>query len=219
LPNPEDKMIYEIRTYDLKAGSQAEVEKRFGEAYEKRKKFSELAAFFHTEIGSLNQIIHIWPYESMEERAKVRAAAVADKTWPPDIKDFTLAMRSEIFIPFAFSPPLKPGKFGPIFEMRTYTYPAGKLPLLMDNWEQAIGERSKLSPCLGLWYSDLGALNKFIHLWPYASMNDRMETRTRAMATGVWPPSAKAKKDGREGVSYLAQENKIVMPSAFSPIQ
>jgi len=166
-------MIYEVRTYDIKGGSQAEVERRFGEAYEKRKKFSELAAFFHTEIGPLNQIIHIWPYADMEERAKVRAAAIADKTWPPDIKDFIVAQRSEIFIPFAFSPPIRPGKYGPIFEMRTYTYPSGKLPLLMDNWEKAIPERSTLSPCLAMWYSDLGA----------------------------------------------AQENKIVMPAAFSPVQ
>ena len=41
-------MIYEIRTYRVKVGSLAEVEKRFGEAYEQRKKISPLAAFWHT---------------------------------------------------------------------------------------------------------------------------------------------------------------------------
>ena len=96
---------------------------------------------------------------------------------------------------------------------------SGKLPLLMDNWEKAIPERSTLSPCLAMWYSDLGALNKFMHIWPYASMNERMETRAKAVAGGSWPPSAKAKKDGREAVNYVAQENKIVMPEAFSPVQ
>ena len=55
-------MIYEVRTYDLKPRAVPEVEKRFGEAYEKRKKHSELAAFWHTEIGPLNQIVHVWPY-------------------------------------------------------------------------------------------------------------------------------------------------------------
>jgi hypothetical protein len=212
-------MLYEIRTYDIKPGSQAEVEKRFGEAYEKRRKFSELTAFFHTEIGALNQIIHIWGYDSMAERDRVRAAAIADKTWPPDIKDFVLNMRTEIFLPFEFSAPIKPGKYGPIFEMRTYTYPAGKLPTLKDNWERAIPERTRMSPCLAMWYSDMGALNRFIHIWPYASMNDRMDTRAKAQATGNWPPSALAKKEGRDGVAYIAQENKIVMPSSFSPVQ
>ena len=53
-------MIYEIRTYQLAPGSQAEVEKRYGEAYQYRKKYSELTGFFHTEIGPLNEIIDIW---------------------------------------------------------------------------------------------------------------------------------------------------------------
>jgi hypothetical protein len=42
------EMIYEIRTYQLAPGSVAEVEKRFGEAYQYRKKYSELTGFFHT---------------------------------------------------------------------------------------------------------------------------------------------------------------------------
>ena len=37
-------MIYEIRTYGLKVGSLAEVEKRYGEAYQHRKKYSQLTS-------------------------------------------------------------------------------------------------------------------------------------------------------------------------------
>ena len=36
-------MIYEVRSYRLKPGSTPEVIKRFGEGYESRKKYSELA--------------------------------------------------------------------------------------------------------------------------------------------------------------------------------
>jgi len=39
-------MIYEMRTYDLKPRSLPEVEKRFGEGYEKRKAYSEMAVFW-----------------------------------------------------------------------------------------------------------------------------------------------------------------------------
>ena len=58
-------MIYEIRTYQIAPGSLAEVEKRFGEAYEYRKKYSPLTAFWHTEIGPLNEIIHVWGYQDL----------------------------------------------------------------------------------------------------------------------------------------------------------
>ena len=61
-------MIIEMRTYTLQPGTLAEVEKRFAEALPGREKHSKLAAFWHTEIGPLNQIIHVWAYESFEHR-------------------------------------------------------------------------------------------------------------------------------------------------------
>jgi hypothetical protein len=101
-------MLYEFRTYRLKPRSLAEVEQRFGEAYEHRRKYSELAAFWHTEIGPLNEVVHVWPYPDLETRARVRAAAAKDAHWPPKIQDAIVAMQSEILIPFPFSPGLPP---------------------------------------------------------------------------------------------------------------
>ena len=98
-------MIYEIRTYRVKVGSLPEVEKRFGEAYEYRKKISPLAAFWHTEIGPLNEIIHVWPYENISERNRLRAEAVKAGNWPPKIAEFIETMQSEIVVPFAFLAP------------------------------------------------------------------------------------------------------------------
>ena len=117
-------MIYEVRTYDCKPQSVPEVEKRFAEAYETRKRFSPLAAYWHTEIGPLNQVIHVWPYKDLEERRKIREAAVKEGAgkWPPNTSEFMVAQRSDIFQQFEFSPELKPGKQGPFFEMRIYTY-------------------------------------------------------------------------------------------------
>ena len=63
-------MIIEMRTYTLQPGTLAEAEKRFGEALPIREKHSKLAAFWHTEIGPLNQIIHVWAYDSFEHRAE-----------------------------------------------------------------------------------------------------------------------------------------------------
>ena len=210
-------MIYEMRTYDLKPRSLAEVEKRFGEAYEKRKKYSVLAAFWHTEIGPLNQIVHVWPYNDLEERSRIRAAAVKDGAWPPATTEFIVNMRSEIMMPFSISPELKPGKMGPYYEMRTYTHAAGDLPKLRAVWEKAVPARLKFSPLCAAWYSELGGLNKFVHIWPYPSLDARIATRDKAHAAGVWPPSAE--KLGLPGYNLVAQENKILMPSAFSPLQ
>jgi hypothetical protein len=212
-------MIYEVRTYDLKPHSVPEVEKRFGEAYEYRKKLSPLAAFWHTEIGPLNQIIHVWPYKDMAERDRIRNEAVAAGNWPPKIGEFVLNMRTEIFIPFPFSPELKPGKMGPIFEMRTYTHAPGEMPKVAKTWEKALPARVKISPLVAMWYAECGNVNRFVHIWSYPTLQARNDGRQQALATGVWPPSLVAKREGLPEVTLTAQENKIVMPSAFSPLQ
>jgi hypothetical protein len=149
-------MIYEFRTYDLKPHMQPEFEKRFGEAYEKRKQFSPLAAFWHTEIGPLNQVIHVWPYKDLAERDRIRAEAVKAGVWPPKTSELIARQRSEIFLPFSFSPEMKPGKQGPFFEMRVYTYGAGQLGNLTKAWELAIPNRLKAGPATAILYSELG---------------------------------------------------------------
>lgn len=206
-------MIYEIRTYTLKVGTVNEVEKRFGEAYESRKQYSELLGFFHTEIGQLNQVIHIWPYEDQGHRERVRKAASEDKNWPPNISEFIVKAESEILVPFPFVPVIEPGKHGPIYEFRYYNFIPGQLPALMKSWEAALPERLKRSQIGMAGYVDVGEVNKFIHIWPYKTLNERLDTRTQAAKDGIWPPP------GGGADRYFQQSNKIIMPSSFSPLQ
>jgi hypothetical protein len=89
----------------------------------------------------------------------------------------------------------------------------------MKVWNKAIPARTKISPLVGVWYAELGGVNRFTHIWSYPSLDARNEARDKALATGVWPPSAVAKKEGMPDAVLVAQENKIMMPSAFSPLQ
>ena len=205
-------MIYEMRTYQIAPGSLSQVLERFGEAYEHRKSYSELAAFWYTEVGPLNQIIHVWPYENAAEREKIRAEAVKGGNWPPPIKEFLVTMESEIFVPCSFCPELKGGKNGPLYEMRSYTLKAGMIPAMIEAWDGKIGERTKRSPLTIAMYTDVGPLNKFVHVWSYESFEHRMQVRDQARADGVWPP-------GGGGGRLVAQENKLLFPAPFSPAQ
>src|SRR6267143_1206859 len=92
-------MIVEFRTYTLQPGSVATVEERFGQALPNRAKLSPLAAFWHTEVGPLNRIIHVWPYENFEERTRIRAESQKLEGWPPNIREFVTEQKSEIFPP------------------------------------------------------------------------------------------------------------------------
>ena len=205
-------MIIELRTYQLAPASVAEVEKRFGEGLPAREKFSKLAAFWHTEVGPLNEITHVWAYDSFEQRTAVRAAAQKDEGWPPPIREFVTAQQSELFLPAPFSPPLTPREIGPLFEIRQYTLAPGSIPGLIQRWSEKIEGRTKFSPLVGGWYSEFGALNKWVHIWAYKDGNERFSVRAAAAATGQWPAR------NPPGV-VVKQENAFVVPAAFSPIR
>jgi hypothetical protein len=205
-------MIIEMRTYTLKPGNIPTFEERFGGALAIREKFSKLAAFWHTEVGPLNQVIHVWPYDSLDRRASVRAAATKAEGWPPNTRELTLEQRSEIFIPAPFSPPLEPRAIGPLFEIRQYTLIPGAIPGLIERWSEKIEGRQKFSPLVAGMYSEFGALNKWVHIWAYKDANERNSVRAAASATGQWPAR------NPPGV-VVKQENAFVMPAAFSPIR
>ena len=206
-------MIYEFRTYNLKPGSLQEVLKRFGEAYEHRKKYSELAAFWYTEIGPLNQIIHVWPYKDLAERTRIREEASQDPKWPSKIQEYLERMDAEIYLPFPFGPVLKPGKLGPVFEMRSYfVKPGTGLKMTAERWEKALPKRTAISPLAFVGHTELGPLNKYVHVWPYPSLDERARIRKHAVDTGAWPPPG-------GGDTLVSQENKILLPAPFSPLQ
>ncbi|HKS88804.1 MAG TPA: NIPSNAP family protein [Stellaceae bacterium] len=204
-------MIVEFRTYRLKPGSVPEAEKRFGEGLVNRTKVSPLGAFWHTEVGPLNRIIHAWPYEDFGHRTQVRAQKI--EGWPPKIQEFIEEMKSEIFIPAPFSPKLEPRQLGGLYEIRIYTLAPGAIPGQIDRWSTAIDARTKLSPLAFAGHSELGGLNRWCHIWAYKDANHRAETRAKAVREGIWPP-----KGGQPGQT-LVQENMLVVPAAFSPLR
>jgi len=206
-------MIVEMRTYTLRPGTMATFEQRWIEKLPQgRTKLSPLAALWKTEVGQLNTAIHVWPYDSFEERSRVRAEAVATGVWPPNTSEFITSMKSEIFIPAPFSPKLEPRELGGLYEIRMYEYAPGAIPGVIERWSEKIEARTKLSPLVGAWYSELGELNKWVHIWAYKDANHRAATRAEAIAKGIWPP-------GSPRGQLVRQENWLCLPAACSPLR
>ena len=212
-------MIYELRTYDLRPNSVPDVEALFAAAYENRKTISEMVASFHTEIGPLNQIVQIWPYNDFAARERLTEEASRSRRWPPEIGAFVIRESAEVFVPLDFSPAMTPAKLGPFFEMRTYEFADGDLPKIAKAWEAALPERLKWSPLAVLCSSAENGVNKLMHIWPFRTLDERTQVRAGVRATGMWPPQVVAKKLGLPAYRQLHQQNKIMVPSSFSPLQ
>jgi hypothetical protein len=209
-------MIYEVRTYTLRAGAVAEFEERYEKRLPARVKHSPLGAFWHTEFGPLNQVIHVYPYEDLNQRTSVRHALATDpeRNALPGGQDLIVAQEAEIVIPAPFMRPLGSRDYGSgnIYEMRIYTYGAGELPRVLDAWSKAVPAREELSPLAACWTSELGGLNRFTHIWVYKDVAERDRVRAASRGPGRnWPPQS--------GVRPLRQENKLLIPASFSPVR
>ena len=213
-------MLYELTTYDLKPRTLPLVEKSFGEAYRSLGKPAEFIASLHTEFGPLNQVVQIWKYENLDHRAGILRRNAQAGSWPPDISAHVLAVKTEIMKPVPMSRELSAGRLGPYIELRTYTFPLGEFDRMMNAWERAMPMRDELgSPAAAIWTSEIGMLNSLTHIWPYASLQAREDIRKMVREKGIWPPFKHAEAEGRPSYEILRQENKLLLPAAFSPLQ
>jgi hypothetical protein len=209
-------MIYEVRTYTLRAAAVAEFEERYAARLPLRERHSKLGAFWHTEFGPLNQVVHVYPYDDLRQRTAVRAALAADveRNAMPSGQELIVAQEAEIVIPAPFMHPLGSRDYGTgnVYEMRSYSYAPGDIPKVLEAWAKVIEAREKFSPLAACWTSEIGGLNKFVHIWVYKDLNQRARVREESRRPGSpWPPQA--------GVRPVRQENKLLIPAAFSPLR
>lgn len=206
-------MIYEMRRYILNPGKVGEWEKAFCDAYEVRGKYSALGGLWHTEIGPINEVIHIWPYESLQHRAEVRAEAGKDASgkWPPQAPGAIITQEVDILDPVkGMTDWSGPQQWGNLYEMRQYTYAPGTLGKVAPAFGEAISGRAEIYPVAGVFTSTLGNLNRLIQLFPFKDWNHRDEVRTEFRKTGVWPPHTDA--------SPVAQLVRHMIPAECSPL-
>jgi hypothetical protein len=76
-------MLVELRRYTIAPGKLKDylgVYREYGMPPQKRH-IGEPIGYFISEIGTLNQVVHLWAYEDYADRQKRRAACEADPDW------------------------------------------------------------------------------------------------------------------------------------------
>ena len=102
-------MILEVRTYTIRTGLVPE----YLALYEREgfkphtRHLGQPVGWFSSEIGTLNQVVHMWRYENHAERELKRAALYADPEWLafiPKTRAYIESMENHILVPTSFSP-------------------------------------------------------------------------------------------------------------------
>lgn len=96
---------YEVRTYLLRPDGLVPTVELWRKAVPGRSTVSPVLAAMTSVTGAVTRFMHIWPYKSFDERARLRDKAVADGVWPPPGgPGYLLSQQVDIYLPAGFSP-------------------------------------------------------------------------------------------------------------------
>ncbi len=101
-------MIVDHRTYTLRPGTikdYVELYRKEGLPVQSRHLGQPLGWYVSMDIGPLNQIVHLWAYEDLADRARRRAALQADPAWQAFIAkgaEMIVQMENKILHPAPF---------------------------------------------------------------------------------------------------------------------
>lgn len=76
-------MIVELRIYDIKTGHLREFLKDYASdgLPIQTKHLGKPLGYYSTEIGDVNQVVHLWRYDDFSDRERRRQALESDKDW------------------------------------------------------------------------------------------------------------------------------------------
>lgn len=173
----------------------------------------QLIGCWQSEIGQQNQIFVLRGFddEATRQQERERVLLEADAF---GIGEYLLGMQIDDYTLFPFLEPLEPGEHGPFYELREYDLVPSGLTPTVEGWRKAVGPRTgeDYSPVYAAFYATTGRLPRYLHIWPYATLEQRLDVRTRAVADGVWPPE-------NSGPQLTTMMSTVCLPARFSPLR
>jgi hypothetical protein len=174
---------------------------------------ASLVGQWTTQTEELGQLVELWGFEDFRHRARARAALAGDTRWKA-FRVRTRAMVREVdtlILVRSEAWPFTAQATSPLYELRDYRLQPGKIVAWLECWARGMTVRRKFSAPVGIWYSEIGELNRMVHLWPYRDLQERFEVREAAIKDPLW----------RDTVATLAtmmlrMESTILVPTAAS---
>ena len=204
-------MIYSVTSVEVPPGKGNDALTAIGGAVDNGSVGGTLIGCWSAEIGVLNKILVINAYNSATELADDRDRMLKAGN-PFGVADIatTVAMDSYTLFPGVEFMPA--GEHGPIYEIRQYRLRRGGLTATFAAWDKVLAARIKLSPLGAVMYATSGIVPRFMHIWPFRTLNERLSIREDSVKQGVWPPPG--------GLPHIeAMQSEIYLPAKFSPLR
>jgi hypothetical protein len=105
-----------------------------------------------------------------------------------------------------------------LIDLRTYTVRPGTMALQVKLYEEygMKPQKRHLGEPLAWLITESGEVNTYVHIWVYKDAADRATKRAAMQADPDWQVFM---KKSLEAGYLIKQENKLMTPAAFAPIQ
>lgn len=211
-------MIYELRTYTFHPGRHVkylELVEQVG-AKIRGSDYGKREGSWIADTGHLNQVWHLWSYDSLDERAHLRAELARNDAW---MNDFVaeikpLLRRQEVRFMNAAVPLKPPADSGNIYEIRIYRTSIAGVREWVSHFTDILPVREKYSANVGLFTVESPEPNGVVHIWSYPDWNARAETRAEVAADPEWQGFL-----GKGGPLLEEMYSTICVPAPFSPMR
>jgi hypothetical protein len=202
-------LIYDVTTLSVSVGKTPQALDLIGKAV-RDATASTLHACWYCEIGAVGDILLIRGYPTAEAVQADRERMVMDGD-PFNLGDILESITRQSFVQFPFLAGIASGKLGPFYEVRVYQTTRPGIAATIALWRDAVPHRVKISPLVTAMYAIDGAIPRFMHIWPFPSLDARQALRQKAFDSGFWPPGG--------GLVHLRRfSSSIYLPAAFSPL-
>ena len=211
-------MIYELRTYTVRQGTLPEVIKLSSTLSRDIRKddYGRLMGYWATEIGPLNQVMHLWTYSDLNERARLRAELAKNERWVKEYLPLNTAIlvRQDIRLLNPVVGPAAPAGKPNVYELRNYRTKPRAARQWAELIQKALPVREKYSKMVGLWITEAGQPNEVCHIWAYPDLNARAAARDQANKDPAWQEFSKTGRPMLED-----QQSVIMLPAAHSALK
>jgi hypothetical protein len=176
----------------------------------------KLEGYWVTEIGALNQVVHLWSYSDLNERARLRGELGKNQRWTNEYLPLIrpMLLRQDIRLMNPIIAPRKPDTEPNIYELRVYRTKPGRAKEWASHFTEVLPVRETYSKPAGMWISEAGQPNEIVHIWPYPDLNARAKARAAAVADPQWQAFLK------KAIPLLDEmSSTIMLPAAHSPMK
>ncbi|KAL4234546.1 hypothetical protein ACF0H5_006188 [Mactra antiquata] len=158
--------VYEYRAYYVKpeyVKSFVELSKQYMDI---RMSHSKLTGYWISELGGINDMVHIWEYDSLSQRAGVRAGLAGDEAWMTNFiaKMMPWLIRQDNYLMKCLpgTDVVDPPNTGGVYELQMFSYHGKPLEDVSKSVQEITRSDATL---LGSWYKIVGVLNTGFMLW------------------------------------------------------